>query len=252
MKFADTHCHLYDEAFDTDRDAVTARALDSLEYVVVIGEGLESSRNAQALTRDGVYCAVGAHPYHAEDVDEGFLAALRELAAKPRVVAIGEIGLDYFNWVASKEVQQRAFRLQLELAVDLQLPVVIHNRESYDDVAAILEEFAPRLRGGIMHCFSGDTVFAERTLSWGFHVSFAGNVTYPKATSLRDAAMAVPLNRLLVETDSPYLAPVPLRGKRCEPAYVAHTGAALAELRGIDLREFAAITTMNGKRLFGI
>jgi TatD DNase family protein len=250
MKFADTHCHLYDEAFDADRDEVLARALDSLEWIVVIGEALETSQKAHALTRDRVYCAVGAHPYHAETVDEAFMASLRELAGKSGVVAIGEIGLDYFNWVASAEIQQRAFRRQLELAVELELPVVIHDREAHDDVAKILEEFGPKLPGGIMHCFSGDAAFAERSLKWGFHISFAGNVTYPKATQLRDAALAVPLDRILVETDSPYLAPKPMRGRRCEPGYVMHTGAALAEVRGIAVDEFAAMTTENGKTVF--
>lgn len=252
MKFADTHCHLYDDAFNEDRDAVLTRSLEALEFIVVIGDGMESSLKAHALTGERVYCAVGAHPYHAADVNDAFIDELRVLAKMPGVVAIGEIGLDYYNWVSSAEIQQAAFRRQLDLAVELQLPVVIHNRESHADVATILDEYAPRLRGGIMHCFAGTPNFVEQCVGWNFHVSFAGNVTYPKAQELRDSAMVVPLDKLLVETDSPYLAPKPLRGKRCEPGYVQHTGEAVAALRGIPTDEFAALTTANAMALFGL
>lgn len=252
MPLVDTHCHLQDAAFDADRDEVLARALDALDWIVIIGDNLNTSREAAALGRDRVYAAVGFHPYHAADVNEDSLRKLKELAAAPYVRAIGEIGLDYHNVYAAHDVQQQAFRLQLDLAAELGLPVVIHNRDAHDDVAAILEEYHARLAGGIMHCFAGDAAFATRCAAWGFHVSFAGNVTYPKAAELRQATEAVPLNRLVVETDSPYLAPQPVRGQRCEPAYVRHTAAALAQVKGVSLEELEAATTENARRLFGV
>ncbi|MCC6486059.1 MAG: TatD family hydrolase [Candidatus Hydrogenedentes bacterium] len=253
MGLVDTHCHLQDRAFDEDREAVIARALDALEWVVVIGDSLASSEAAAALTREGVFAAVGVHPYHPEQVDDAGVAVLRELAKRPGVVAIGEIGLDYYKHNnAPRDAQQEAFRRQLDLAVELILPVVIHNRDSHEDLAAILDAYAGRLPGGIMHCFAGDAAFVERCLQWGFHVSFAGNLTFPKAGAVREAARAVPLNRLLVETDSPYLAPQPVRGKRCEPAYVAHTAATLAEVFGLAPEDLASRTTENARELFRI
>jgi TatD DNase family protein len=249
---ADTHCHLQDSAFDADRDEVLARALDALAFIAVIGDDLETSRRAVELRGRDVYAVVGLHPYHAADVNDAALDALRELARQEGVVALGEIGLDYYNMVAEEPVQRAAFRRQLELAAELRLPVVIHNRNADDDTGALLEEFAPSLPGGIMHCFGSDAAFAERAVSWGFHVSFAGNVTYPKAAPLREAAAVVPLDRLLVETDSPYLAPQPVRGKRCEPAHVRHTAEALAKLKGVGFEDFARQTTRNARRLFAL
>ncbi|MCC6696565.1 MAG: TatD family hydrolase [Candidatus Hydrogenedentes bacterium] len=253
MGLVDTHCHLQDRAFDEDREAVIARALGGLDWMVVIGDSLASSEAATALVRPGVYAAVGVHPYHPEQIDDAGLTALRELAGRPGVVAIGEIGLDYYKHnTAPRATQQDAFRRQLDLAVELNLPAIIHNRDSHEDLAAILDTYAGRLPGGIMHCFAGDTAFVERCIGWDFHVSFAGNVTFPKAGDLREAARAVPLNRLLVETDSPYLAPQPVRGKRCEPAYVAHTAAALGEVMGVTPGELARITSENARALFRV
>lgn len=253
MGLVDTHCHLQDRAFDDDREAVIARALDTLEWVVVIGDSLASSEAAVALVRKGVYAAAGVHPYHPEQVDAPGLAALRELARRPGVVAIGEIGLDYYKHnTAPRDAQQEAFRRQLEVAAELDLPVIIHNRDSHEDLAVMLDAYAGEIVGGIMHCFAGDAAFVERCIGWDFHVSFAGNVTFPKAGALREAARAVPLNRLLVETDSPYLAPQPVRGTRCEPAHVAHTAATLAEVLGISHEDLARRTTENARALFRI
>ncbi|MCC6145195.1 MAG: TatD family hydrolase [Candidatus Hydrogenedentes bacterium] len=252
MRLVDTHCHLQHHRFDDDRQEVLARALGVLEWLVVIGDDLESSRAAAALVQDRVYATVGLHPYHAEQLDDDTLAELRALAAQPGVKAIGEIGLDYFNEYAPRPAQHQAFERQLELACELGLPVVIHNRSSDDDCYAILKNFANRLPGCIMHCFGSDAAYAERCVDLGFHVSFAGNAAFPKAPELREAAAAVPLDRLLVETDAPYLAPPPLRGKRCEPQYVVHTAECLAEVKGVSPEEFAAHTTANAHALYRV
>ena len=222
-----------------------------MDWLVVIGDDLESSREAVGLTRPNVYAAVGVHPYHAATVTSEVLDELGTLATASEVVAIGEIGLDYFKYNDTpKDVQAAGFRSQLELAAELALPVVIHNRESTSDLCAILDEYHTWLTGGVMHCFAGDSDFAERTLSWGFHISFAGNVTFPKAAELREVAGLVPRDRLLVETDAPYLAPQPIRGKRCEPAHVRLTAESLAETIGVKLDELLAATTRNAEALF--
>jgi TatD DNase family protein len=253
MPLVDSHCHLQSEKFDADRDDVIARALETLDWLVIIGDDLESSTAAVQLTREGVYATVGVHPYHAGTVDAALIARLRDLAAHPRVVGIGEIGLDYFKYNETpRDVQKTGFTRQLELAADLKLPVVIHNRESTDDLCGILDDHGPRVNSGVIHCFAGPISFVERALTWDFYVSFAGNVTFPKAEELRTAARAVPLDRLLVETDAPYLAPQAVRGKRCEPAYVRHTADFLADFLDIDRDEFAAATAANATRLFGI
>ena len=254
MSLVDSHCHLQSEKFGPDRDAVIARTLEALDWAVVIGDDLPSSAAGLAIAQahDRIYATVGMHPYYAADCDGAALEALRALAADPKVRAIGEIGLDYFNVYATPEVQAKAFRAQLDLAVALDLPVVIHNRESDADALALLLEYAPRLAGCVMHCFGSGPETAATSVAAGFYVSFAGNVTFPKAQLLRDAAMVVPLDRLLVETDAPYLAPLPLRGQRCEPCHVAHTAAYLAALRGMDVEEFGAITTENAGRFYRV
>ena len=251
MHLVDTHCHLHDAKFDEDRDEVLRRALDTLDWLVLIGDGIASSRDALALTREKVYAAVGVHPYHPHEVTPEGITALREMAGNKHVVAIGEIGLDYYKYnEAPADQQQSAFRAQMELASEMSLPVVIHNRDAENDTLTILGEYDGHVPGVIMHCFSGDATFAERCAARGYYVSFAGNVTYPKAQQLRDAAAVVPMDRLLVETDSPYLAPQPVRGKRCEPAYVTHTAAALAAVKGMDLDSFTQQTTENAARIF--
>ena len=253
MGLVDTHCHLQSERFDEDREDVFARSLESLDWIVLVGDAIASSEAATGLVREGVYAAVGVHPYHPEEADAAGIERLRALAAKPGVVAIGEIGLDYFKYnEAPRPAQQEALHAQLRLAAELHLPVVIHNRDSHDDLAAILEEHHRDLCGGIMHCFAGDAAFVEQCLSWDFHVSFAGNVTFPKAQELRAAAAAVPMHRLLVETDSPYLAPQPVRGKRCEPAYVRYTAETLAAVKEVSVDELIARTTANACALFRV
>ncbi len=253
MPLVDSHCHLQDSAFDPDRQEVLSRSLEALDWLVAIGDDLPTSSAAVDLTGPRVYASVGIHPYYADSVDAPALETLRELAQSPRVIAVGEIGLDYFKHNDTpRDIQQTAFQQQLDLATALGLPVVIHNRESDEDLSAILDTHHTRLSGGVMHCFAGSTAFVERVLSWGFYISFAGNVTFPKAEELRIAALAVPLDRLLVETDAPYLAPQPVRGKRCEPAFVKHTAEALAKLRGVDFETLSAATADNAAHLFGI
>ncbi len=252
MPLVDTHCHLHDAAFDEDRAEVLDRALEALEFIVVIGDDLESSGRALDLCGERVHACVGMHPYHAASVNAAALSALKELAQRPGVVALGEIGLDYHYKKAGCLEQQIAFRRQIELAIELDLPIVVHSRDAQDDTAQILQDYAAELPGGIMHCFGGDAPFARKCLDMGFHISFAGNVTFPKANVLRQAAKVVPLDRLLVETDSPYLAPQPVRGRRCEPAYVQHTAEALARLHGVPDDEFADQTTRNARRVFDL
>ncbi len=253
MPLVDSHCHLQDSAFDADRGELLSRSLETLDWLVVIGDDAPTSRAAVDLTQPGVYTSVGIHPYHAATADAPALQDLRELAQSPHVVAIGEIGLDYYKHNDTpRDIQQSAFQRQLQLATSLNLPVIIHNRESEKDLAAIVDAHHSRLAGGVMHCFAGSTAFVERALSWGFYISFAGNVTFPKAEELRAAARAVPLDRLLIETDAPYLAPQPVRGKRCEPAFVQYTAQHLAQLKGVPLETFCAATTENAARLFSV
>ncbi len=251
MPLVDSHCHLYDAKFDADRETVIARALDILDWLVVIGDDLPTSEQALALVRPRIHATVGIHPYYAATAGAGGIQRLRELAARPGVVAIGEIGLDYFKHCDTPPtVQREAFIRQIDLAAELQLPIVIHNRDADADLCAILDEHASRLPGGVLHCFSSGPELVERSAAWDFHISFAGNLTYPKAGNLRDAARLVPLDRLLVETDAPYLAPQALRGQRCEPAFVRHTAACLAEVKGISVEELSAATAANAARVF--
>lgn len=252
MRLIDTHCHLQDPKFDADRDEVLARALDALDAVVIIGDDLESSRAAVALCREDVYAAVGFHPYNALHVNGETLDEIRILASGEDVVAIGEIGLDYYNEFAPRDAQRPAFARQLELAAELQMPVVIHNRNADDDAFGLLHPYVGKLPGILMHCFGSDAAFARRCVDAGVYVSFAGNVTYPKAQPLRDAAAVVPLDRLLVETDAPYLAPQPVRGKRCEPAFVEYTARTLADVKGVSLEELTEATSANARAFYRI
>jgi TatD DNase family protein len=251
-RLVDTHCHLDDRKYHEDREDVIARALDTLEWMVAIGINSETIADTLAVTRDRIYAGIGYHPYYAKDFDDAAAEKLAEQTRHPSVVALGEMGLDYFHEYSPRDAQKRCFERQLRMAVELRLPVIIHNREADADSYAILKEFAPELPGCVMHCFGSGPEFAEQCLALGFHISFAGNVTYPKAQILRDAAMVVPLDRMLVETDAPYLSPQPVRSKRCEPSSVVLTAEALAQLRGVDFNEFAAQTTANAHRFFNV
>ncbi len=251
----DTHAHLDAHEFDVDRDSVIARARETgVEYIVAIGTTVESSRAAVSLAEqyDCVYAAVGVHPHDIKDAPPQSSEALRVLAQHPKVVAYGEIGLDYYYEHSPREDQKKQFRIMLREAREFKLPVIIHDRDAHEDVLQILsEEWSPGL-GGVIHCFSGDPAMARKVIEMGFHISIAGPVTYPKADVLREVVRQIPIEHLLIETDAPYLAPQPMRGKRNEPAYVSHTAEAIAQIKGLSRDDVARITSYNAMQLFGI
>jgi TatD DNase family protein len=258
MKLVDSHCHLDDAQFDADRDAVLERARTAgVEMILAVGAGsgppdLEAGVRL-AETYPGLYATVGVHPHDAAKATPATFARLRQLLQHPRVIALGEIGLDYHYNFSPPEVQRDVFRQQLEIALQAAKPVIIHTREAWEDTLRLLGEHAPAGRAaGIMHCFSGGPEEAVQSLDLGFYISFAGVVTFPKAARVQAAARMAPLDRLLVETDAPYLAPVPHRGRRNEPAYVVETARQLAVLRQTTLEEIAAATTANFRTLFGL
>lgn len=262
--FVDSHAHVSTERFAEDRAAVLARAREAgLVGIVDVGCDLASSEAAAALAavEPLVWAAVGIHPHDAKDWDEHTADALRALAARPRVVAIGETGLDFHYDRSPRDVQRRVFREQLRLARELDLPAVLHVREAYDEALGILDEEAardtPQAAGtgalrGVAHCFTGNAEQALGFVRRGFAVSFTGVVTFKSARDVQEAARVVPRELLMVETDCPYMAPVPLRGKRCEPAFVVHTARAIAALRGEPERDLARATAENAARLFGL
>lgn len=250
----DTHCHLDDERFAGDREAVIARARAAgVAWMMTIGTGSGPPDLDAALRLaeryEGVYATVGVHPHDARKADEDTMDRLGELLQHPKTLALGEIGLDYHYNNSPGERQRETFAAQLELASRAGKPIVIHTREAWDDTFALLERHWDPAAGGIMHCFSGGPPEAERCLAMGFHLSFAGIVTYPKAVEVREAARLTPTERLLVETDAPYLAPRPHRGKRNEPAFVLETVRKLAEIRGEDEAQLTAAVVANWRRL---
>ena len=254
MKLVDSHCHLDDEKFDVDRDATIARARAAgVERMMAIGTGTgpPDLEAALRLARDHefIYATVGVHPHDAAKATPETFDHLAELAREPKVLAIGEIGLDYHYDFSPRDVQRRVFAQQLELAAHASKPIVIHTREAWDDTLALIREHGLP-SGGIMHCFTGGANEAGEALELGFCLSFGGILTFPKADDVRQAAAHTPEDRLLIETDSPYLAPVPHRGKRNEPAFLAETARRLAELRDIAPEDIARVTTGNFDRLF--
>lgn len=255
MVLFDTHAHLHDPAFAEDREAVLARARAAgVGTLLTIGTDPESSREAVALAeRHGdVYAAVGIHPHDAARAAAGALEEIATLARGPRVVAIGEIGLDYFRNLSPVPAQQAALRSQLALARELRKPVLLHCRDAHAELLAVLAEDGLAEAGGIMHCFSGDEAMAARCLELGLLVSLAGPVTYPNARRLVEVARTIPLERLVLETDCPYLPPQPWRGKRNEPAYLVATARRVAELRRVPLDVVARETTRTACRGLGI
>lgn len=250
----DSHAHLEMEAFDPDRDAVLERAAAAgLSAIITVGTTLADCEKAVALAREHpmVYAAVGIHPHDVKGIGAGAYDALRRLAGQGKVVAVGEVGLDFFYNHSPREIQLRCFAEQLDLAEELDMPVIIHDREAHAETLGILRSRKGRLRG-VLHCFSGDQAMARDCLDLGFYLSVAGPVTYPKADQLRTVAREIPLGRLLIETDAPYLAPQPHRGKRNEPAYVIETAECLAEILGLPAGELIGRTADNARRLFGI
>lgn len=253
MRLFDTHAHLLDEKFDEDR-ASLIESLPSLglEGVIEIGTTVDDSRAAAQLAADVdyIYAAVGVHPHEAQDVSADYIAQLEALAAQPKVVAIGEIGLDYHYDLSPRDVQQRVFTEQLSLAKRLSLPIAIHMREATQDTLAILREHSGLK--GVMHCFSGSAETAKILVEMGFCVSFTGSVTFKNARKTAEAARAVPLNRLMAETDSPYLSPEPVRGRRNDPSNVRHVLQKLADIKGVPFEDMCAVNIENAKGLYHI
>ncbi len=262
--FVDSHAHLEGKKYDLDRDDVISRAKEAgIETIVAIGNG-EGPANFDcgillAEKYPFLYATIGIHPHEAELADDAAYARMEQFAKNPKVIAWGEIGLDYFYDHSPREVQQRVFVRQMELARAARLPIVIHCRPSdgsdnaWEDCLRLIQEhWSPSGLGGVMHCFTGNVAQAKRSLDLGFMISFAGNVTFPKAQQIRDAAMEVPMDRMLIETDSPYLAPAPHRGKRNEPAYVVETARQIGALRGVTAEEVGERTTQNFYRFFSL
>ena len=252
----DTHCHLDAHYWPSGPDEVLARARGAgvVGFVVIgVGQDLGPARQAVALAErlpERIGSAVGIHPHDAVTLDEAALDELRALAARKEVVAVGEIGLDYHYDHSPREVQRAAFARLIALAREVGKPIVIHTREAAEDTLSLLASENARDVGGLIHCFSEDRAFAERALDLGFDLSFSGVVTFKSARAVQEVAAWAPLDRILVETDSPYLAPVPMRGKPCEPAYVAYTAKKVAELRGIEVAALGEATTANAERRF--
>lgn len=251
----DTHAHVQVRQFESDRDAVIQAAFSAgIARMIVPGVDLPSSQSAVALARafpNQLFAGVGTHPHDAETLTDEVLAAQRALAGSPGVVAIGEIGLDYYRDLSPRDIQRAALVAQIGLARELHLPIILHNRDSFDDMIALLREHAQGVTG-VFHCFIGDKAMARQALDLGFYLSFAGPVTYPRNAELAEVATWAPEDHILVETDSPYLAPQSVRGKRNEPRHVALVAHHVASLRGIPDEELARITTRNAEALFDL
>lgn len=255
MSLIDSHCHLDSPEFDADRDEVVARAVEAgVEHMMAIGTG-SGPPDLEAGIRladkyQSFYATVGIHPHDAAKASAADFGRLPELLSHPKVLALGEIGLDYHYDFSPRETQKTVFIRQMEIASAARKPIVIHTREAWEDTVALLEQhWKPHGIGGIMHCFSGGPTEAQQALALGFYLSFGGIVTFPKALDLQAAAKTTPADRILVETDSPYLAPVPKRGKRNEPALVVHTARKLADLRGESFDQVSRSTSANFRRL---
>ncbi len=252
----DTHVHLDFGHFDGERDQIIERArIGGVEKVINIGSNLKSSQETVKLVRnypDYIRGAVGIHPHNARDLNGDLLRKIKELAKGEEIVALGEMGLDFHYDNSPRDDQKRAFRAQLRLARDLGKPAVIHSRSAEGDTVTILREEGIQEIGGVMHCFSGNRITAEKTLEMGLYLAFGGVITFPKADELRAIAASTPLERLLIETDCPYLTPVPYRGKRNEPLYVGYVAEKLAEIREESLEEIIAATANNARKLFNL
>lgn len=253
----DTHAHIDMDAYDSDRQEVIQRARESgVDYIVNIGCDVESAYRSVELAEqyEFIYATAGIHPHDVKSINGTTYDELRSLLAHPKVIALGETGLDFYKNYSPHDVQIAHFRKQIELAKELNKPLIIHSRDAKDDTLGILSEYYkdPDGRAGIFHCFSGDQEMADRALAMGFYISFSGAVTFKNAEELREVAKTIPADRLFAETDCPYLTPVPMRGKRNEPAYVNHTANKLAEIRGVTTEDIERTTALNFFELFGI
>lgn len=250
--YFDTHAHYDDDAFASDREALLAEAFESVELIIDPGCDIASSERSLELSHkySGMYSAVGLHPEEISKYDEHTLERLYELAADPKCKAIGEIGLDYYWDQSHKDEQKAIFRAQLEMALDMNRPVIIHDREAHGDCLEIIRDYSA-LRG-VFHCFSGSAEMARELLERGWYLGFDGPITYKNARKALEVLEICPIERILIETDSPYLSPVPLRGKRNDSRNLAYIAAVIADIKGFSLEETARNTLLNGKRLFDI
>lgn len=251
MEFIDTHAHLNFDQFDQDLDDVIKRAEEAkVTKIITIGIDFKTSKRAVELAKiyDGLYASVGFHPHEVKNIKKEDYDLLKELAQGSKVVGIGETGLDYFKEYSPKKLQQEHFGLQVSLAQELDLPVIIHSRNSYEDIIAIIKEVG--YFNGVFHCFSGNKTFAKKCLDLGFLISFTGVITFPNAEDIREIVRYVPIDRLLIETDCPFMTPVPFRGKRNEPAYLYHIAVKIAEIKKIELKEVAHWTLKNAREVF--
>jgi len=248
----DSHCHIDFREFDKDREEVLREAQQAGVHTIInVGADVATSGNAVELARkhEMVYAAVGVHPHDAKSLDDAAFKEISRLARQPRVVAIGEIGLDYYRDMSPRPIQKIAFHRQMQLAVELKLPVVIHTREAFDPTCLIVAEYAELIPGGVFHCFPGDVDEAYRVIEMGFVVGIGGVVTYDRSRMSRVAA-EIPLENMILETDAPYLTPVPYRGKTNRPAYVRLVRDKIAELRGIPAAEVERVTDLTCRKLF--
>ena len=249
----DSHAHLEMKEFDSDREDVIKRAGDTgVDFIVTVGTNLALSRKAVSLAQkyQNIYATIGVHPHDAAKTDNRTFESLKELSQVQKIIAYGEIGLDFFRNISSQEKQIDVFGLQLELAQELNLPVIIHDREAHEKTLEMVK--ASGVRRGVFHCFSGDYAMAKQCIDLGFYISIPGVVTYDKAKTIQDVALRVPLASLLLETDAPYLTPVPHRGKRNEPSFIIHTAKKVAEIKKVGWEEVAQVTADNAMTLFGI
>ena len=247
----DTHAHMNDPAFDEDREAVLLGLADKgVANMMNVGCCLDSSKDCIAMAEKYpfAYAAVGTHPDAADEVDETVIAQYRQMAQHPKVLAIGEIGLDYYYETIPREVQQKAFRMQMELARELSMPVIVHERNAHDDGMRIVKEFKGVT--GVFHCYSGSAEMARQLVDMGWYIGFTGVLTFKNARKAVETAERIPLDRIVLETDCPFMAPEPFRGKRNDPGYLYRMAERLAEIRGISVEEVHRMTTENARRLY--
>lgn len=254
MLFTDTHAHMDDYAFHRDREEILSTLKEQgLKFILTVGYDIESSENCLSLANkyNRVYAVVGVHPHEAKLLEEDSIHTLEKLIQQDKVVGIGETGLDYYRLLSNRTQQDRAFRIHLNLALTTKKPVVIHDRDAHQDIVSVLQEYKGQVNG-VVHAFSGDKEMAEKVLDLGYYISVCGWITYKKSQDFRELIPYIPEDRLLVETDAPYIAPVPHRGKRNQPGYVKFTLEKLAEVRKVSFEKMCEVTTKNAETLFGI
>ena len=251
----DSHAHLDMKQFDSDRDGVIDRAVSAdVRHIITVGIDIKSSRNALNLTTHypSIFATAGIHPHNADNANKDDLEHIELIAQHDKIIAIGEIGLDFFRNRSARQNQIEVFTQQLSIAISLDLPVVIHDREAHTETVNILSSFKQNELHGMIHCFSGDYELAKTFINLGYYISIPGTVTYKNAGQIQDVAKRVSLNRLLLETDAPFLTPIPFRGKRNEPSYIIHTAQKIARLRGISFEEVSYQTSKNVCQLFNL